>query len=67
MSNTAKEMVRQFVMLTLDDSYGISKEAYDLLNQMMIEDREMANILHDTIEMAVETSDGRYAINPDLM
>ena len=67
MRKTAKEMVRQFVMLTLDDSYGISKEAYDLLNQMMIEDREMANILHDTIEMAVETSDGRYAINPDLM
>lgn len=66
MSNTTKEMVKQFVLLTLDDSCGISVEAYDMLNYIMKEDRDMASVLHDVVSMAVESSDGRYSINPDL-
>jgi hypothetical protein len=66
MSNTTKEMVKQFVLLTLDDSCGVGKEAYDMLNYIMKEDRDMATILHDVVSMAVESSDGRYSINPDL-
>jgi hypothetical protein len=64
MTNNANEMLKQFIYLTLDDDHGISKEAYDMLNHMMIHDRDMASILHDTVDMAVENSEGRFSINP---
>lgn len=64
MNNSTKEMIKQFVYLTLDDDCGINKEAQEMLHHMMVTDRDMASILHDIVEMAVETSDGRYIINP---
>lgn len=64
MTNNAKEMLKQFVYLALDDDHGINKEAYEMLNQMMVHDREMASVLHDTAEMASENAEGRFVINP---
>jgi hypothetical protein len=64
MTNNAKEMLKQFILLTLDDDYGINSEAYDMLNQMMVYDRDMATMLHEVVEMALENSNGRYCINP---
>ena len=64
MSNNAKEMLKQFVYLALDDDHGINNEAYKMLTEMMVHDREMASILHDTVEMAGENAEGRFVINP---
>jgi hypothetical protein len=64
MTNNAKEMLKQFILLTLDDDYGINKEAYDMLNQMMVHDRDMAAMLHEVAEMAIENSEGRFVIKP---
>jgi hypothetical protein len=35
-----------------------------MLTQMMVHDREMAAVLHDTVEMATENVEGRFVINP---
>jgi hypothetical protein len=64
MTNNAKEMLKQFVYLVLDDENGINSDAYKMLTEMMIHDREMASILHDTVDMATESTEGRFAINP---
>lgn len=64
MSDNTKEMLKQFVYLALDDEHGINEEAHQMLTQMMVHDREMASVLHDTVEMATETAEGRFAINP---
>jgi hypothetical protein len=64
MSNETKEMLKQFVYLTLDDDHGISKEAYQMIMQILVHDRDMASILHDVVEMASENSDSRFMINP---
>jgi hypothetical protein len=64
MNNVTKELIGQFIFELLDDECGINKNAKELLEQLMINDRDMANILHDTIGMAVENSDGRFVINP---
>lgn len=64
MTNNAKEMLKQFVYLALDDDHGINSEAYKMLTQMMVHDREMAAVLHDTVEMATENVEGRFVINP---
>ena len=63
MNNNSKELVKQFVYQVLDDDCGVSKEAYDMLNLIMVTEREMASVLHDVVAMAVE-SEGRYVINP---
>jgi hypothetical protein len=64
MTNNAKEMLKQFIYLVLDDDHGINEEAHQMLTQMMVHDREMASILHETVEMATENSEGRFVINP---
>ncbi len=65
MNNNTKEMLKQFVYLVLDDDCGISKEAQEMLNHLLVTDRDMATSLHDIVAMAVETSDGRFSINPE--
>jgi hypothetical protein len=64
MTNNAKEMLKQFVYLALDDDHGINSDAHKMLTEMMVHDREMASILHDTVEMAAENAEGRFVINP---
>lgn len=64
MNNNTKEMLKQFVYLVLDDDCGINKEAQQMLNHLLVTDRDMASLLHDIVAMAVETSDGRFSINP---
>ena len=64
MNNNTKEMLKQFVYLILDDDCGISKEAQEMLNHLLVTDRDMASLLHDIVAMAIETSDGRFSINP---
>jgi hypothetical protein len=64
MNSVSKELIGQFVYELLDDDCGINKNAKELLEQLMINDRDMASILHDTIGMAIENSDGRFVINP---
>lgn len=63
MSKTAREIIGQFVYELLDDDCGINHNAKELLDQLMIEDRDMANTLHEVVGMAVENAEGRYTIN----
>lgn len=65
MNQVTKDLLKQFVESILDDDCGINKESYTLLTQMLVNDKEVASVLHDTIEMSGENSSGRYVINPN--
>lgn len=65
MKEVTKELLRQFVESVLDDDCGINKESYDLLMQMLISDKDIANYLHDSLELCCQNKDGRYIINPN--
>jgi hypothetical protein len=64
MNNITNELFKQFVQSLLDDECGVNEEAYELLNEIMKNDKNLASVLHDTIEMCDTNSDGRYVINP---
>jgi hypothetical protein len=64
MSKTAKEIIGQLIYELLDDDCGINHNAKELLDQLMIEDRDMANTLHEVVGMAMENSQGRYVLHP---
>lgn len=64
MNQTAKELLRLFVESLFDDDYGINSESYDLLNQLLVSDKDVANYLHESVEFCGKNADGRYVINP---
>jgi hypothetical protein len=65
MNNVSSELLKQFIQCVLDDDCGINQEAYKLLTQLLINDKNLASVLHDTIEMCEKNSNGRYVINPN--
>ena len=65
MNQITKDLLKQFVETILDDDCGINKEAHTLLTQMLVNDREIASVLHDTLEMSGENKNGRFVINPN--
>lgn len=65
MKETTKELLRQFVESVLDDECGINKGSYDLLMQMLISDKDIANYLHESMELCCQNKDGRFVINPN--
>jgi hypothetical protein len=65
MNQITKDLLKQFVETILDDDCGINKEAYALLTQMLVNDKEVASVLHDTMEMSGENKNGRFVINPN--
>lgn len=65
MNQVTKELLKQFVESVLDDDHGINKESYSLLTQLLVNDRELANVLHDSLEMSGENRFGRFVINPN--
>jgi hypothetical protein len=64
MNSISKELFKQFIESVLDDDYGINKESHNLLMQMLVSDKDIANVLHDSLELCDENVDGRYVINP---
>lgn len=64
MNQNTKELLRQFVESVLDDECGINKESHDLLVQMLVSDKDIANYLHESMELCGENSDGRYVLYP---
>ena len=64
MNSVSKELLKQFVESVLDDDCGINKESYNLLTQMLVSDKDIASVLHESLEICGQNSDGRYVINP---
>jgi hypothetical protein len=64
MNIVAKELLKQFIESVLDDDCGINKESHSLLMQMLVADKDIANVLHDSLELCGKNADGRYVINP---
>ena len=64
MNSVSKELLKQFVESVLDDDCGINKESYNLLTQMLVSDKDIASVLHESLEICGQNADGRYVINP---
>jgi len=65
MKEITKELLKQFIQSVLDDDCGIGSESYTLLTQLLINDKDLANVLHETLEMCEKNTNGRYLINPN--
>jgi hypothetical protein len=47
MNKETKDTIVKYIIATLDPVYGISKEAYNLLEELMKLDRDLASELHN--------------------
>jgi hypothetical protein len=62
MNQTSKELLRLFIESVLDDDCGINKESHSLLMQLLVSDKDIANILHDSVEIIRQNADGRFVL-----
>ena len=62
MNQTSKELLRLFIESVLDDDCGINKESHSLLMQLLVSDKDIANILHESLEIIRQNADGRFVI-----
>jgi hypothetical protein len=62
MNQTSKELLRLFIESVLDDDCGINKESHSLLMQLLVSDKDIANILHESLELVRQNADGRFVI-----
>lgn len=62
MNQTSKELLRLFIESVLDDDCGINKESHSLLMQLLVSDKDIANILHESLELVRQNSDGRFVL-----
>lgn len=62
MNQTSKELLRLFIESVLDDDCGINKESHSLLMQLLVSDKDIANILHESVELIRQNADGRFVI-----
>lgn len=62
MNQTSKELLRLFIESVLDDDCGINKESHSLLMQLLVSDKDIANTLHDSVEIIRQNADGRFVI-----
>jgi hypothetical protein len=62
MNQTSKELLRLFIESVLDDDCGINKESHSLLMQLLVSDKDIANILHESLELIRQNADGRFVL-----
>lgn len=62
MNQTSKELLRLFVESVLDDECGINKESHSLLMQLLVSDKDIANILHESVELVRQNAEGRFVL-----
>jgi hypothetical protein len=62
MNQTSKELLRLFIESVLDDDCGINKESHSLLMQLLVSDKDVANILHESVELIRQNADGRFVL-----
>ena len=62
MNQTSKELLRLFIESVLDDECGINKESHSLLMQLLVSDKDIANILHESLELIRQNADGRFVL-----
>lgn len=62
MNQTSKELLRLFIESVLDDECGINKESHSLLMQLLVSDKDIANILHESVELVRQNADGRFVL-----
>jgi hypothetical protein len=62
MNQTSKELLRLFIESVLDDECGINKESHSLLMQLLVSDKDIANILHESLELVRQNADGRFVL-----
>jgi len=62
MNQTSKELLRLFIESVLDDDCGINKESHSLLMQLLVSDKDIANILHESLELVRQNADGRFVL-----
>ena len=62
MNQTSKEQLLLFVESVLDDECGINKESHSLLMQLLVSDKDIANILHESVELVRQNAEGRFVL-----
>lgn len=66
MNKNTLHLVVEYIKETLKDKSGISAESYEIVKNIMQEDRDLALDLHDLIE-TTESIDGRYFFSGDKL
>lgn len=65
MNKETTDLIVAYIKESLNPVYGVSKEAYDLLEQILKCDRDLAYELHSTFEN-ISVSNKTYASIPDM-
>ena len=65
MNKETKDIIVAYIKESLNPVYGVSKEAFNLLEQLLRVDREFAYDLHDTFEN-ISVSNKTYATIPKI-
>jgi hypothetical protein len=64
MNKETVELVKQYVVSTLDEPNGISEEAYRVLINLMQLERELAQEMHDIVDK-IDSHNSRYFLLED--
>jgi hypothetical protein len=59
MNKEELNLIKQYVISTLDEPNGISKEAYDVLILLMQVNRDFAQEMHDVVDK-IDSHNNRY-------
>lgn len=59
MNKDTLQLVKQYVIATLDEPNGISEPAYNILINLMQLDRDFAHEMHDKVNL-IDSHGGRY-------
>jgi hypothetical protein len=65
MNKETKDIIVAYIKESLNPVYGVSKEAHNLLEQLLKTDRDFAYDLHDTFNN-ISVSNKTYATIPDI-
>jgi len=64
MNKETIDLFKQYVVATLDEPNGISKEAYSSLINLMQVNRDFAQEMHDVVDK-IDSHDNRYFLLED--
>lgn len=66
MNKETLDLVKTYVVYTLDEQNGISKEAYSALISLMQVDREFAQEMHDIVHKIDSHGDRYFLLEEDF-
>lgn len=67
MNTETQELLQQYIITTLKDVNGISKDAYEIIKYLMKTDRRFASSLCEVYEQCIEAGNRYYVPADDFV